>query len=263
MTRPPAKQGKISREKDRAVSRRRALQRVLDRLGLSPTEAARAAGLPSANAIFNFLHGRSMTLSALTYERLVKAIPGTSLAELQGIEEHEGELPGAIALIELRTSACAGLLRPSFDLPRARRGYVSVPAKEITQASGAFAVRVDEPGAERLFPAGTILVCVPAAAFEGEMHTGQKILLQRIFDGKVEVTIRELELEANEAWLWLRSSHPEHQAPLRMPYRLSEPFRAWRVEEDRYVIAAIAVLACVPLEGPPYLLDLGADEKAP
>ena len=243
--------------------RRKALRDALHRATMSPAEAARAAGLRTPNAIYNFLGGRSHSLSSETYERLARAIPQTTLAELQGLADHREDVPAAIGLVEVRAMAAAGLMQPAFDLPQSQRLFVSVPVTEVSQASGAFALIVHEPGAEKLFPDQTILVCIPSTTFEGTIVDGQKLVLQRIRGGRVEVTVRELALEANEAWLWLRSTHPDCQVPIRMPWTPENPFRPWRVGEDRYALGAVAILACVPLAGEPYRLDAGPKRENP
>ena len=93
-----------------------------------------------------------------------------------------------------------------------------------------------------------MLVCLPLSAWDGELATGRKLILQRVIENKVEVTVRELELQANEAWLWLRSTHPEHQAPIAMPYVPGKPLRPWRIGQERLSVAAVVVAAYMPLK---------------
>ena len=54
---------------DEEVERRRkALRKVLDQARMSPAEAAKAARLPSANSLYNFLNGHSHSLSQATWD---------------------------------------------------------------------------------------------------------------------------------------------------------------------------------------------------
>jgi hypothetical protein len=234
------------RKQQRAEQRRRALRETLTNADMTPTDAARAAGLPSANAIFNFLQGRSGTLSQTTLEKLAQAIPGASLASLAGLESTDNVAP-PVRAIQVRAAAAAGLMQSAFDLPLRQQTQACMPISEELHTTGAFGVIVREPGAEKLFPEGSILVCVPMHSYDGQLRDGNKVILQRIVGGKVEVTVRELELQANEAWLWPRSTHHEHQNPVRMPFTLGQLPQPWRDHDTRYSLAAIVVGAYMPL----------------
>jgi transcriptional regulator with XRE-family HTH domain len=66
---------------DMANKRRTALQRHTRDQQVTPTELARRIGAPTPNAIYNFLHGWSKSLSQATLERIAGAL-GVSLDEL-------------------------------------------------------------------------------------------------------------------------------------------------------------------------------------
>lgn len=212
---------------------------------MTPTEAARLAGLPSPNALYNFMKKRTKSLSQSTLEALVRVIPGATMAALTGMEPSDTIGP-VTRPIQIRSVATAGLMQASFDLPAAKQSQIVATVSDEMFAQGVFGVEVRPPGAELMFPAFTVLLCVPINAWEGVIGTGKRLILQRIRGNKVEVTVREIVIEADEAWLWLRSSHPEHQAPIQIPWVPSQPPKAWRVDEDRYSVAAVAVLAIVP-----------------
>jgi len=212
---------------------------------MTPTDAARAAGMKSANAIFNFLNNRTKSLSQSTIEALVKVIPGATMAALTGMEPSDAIGPVARP-IQVRAVATAGLMQASFDLPASQQSQIVATVSDDMFAQGVFGVEVRPPGAENMFPASTVLLCIPINAYEGVIGTGKRLILQRIRGNKVEVTVREIVIEADEAWLWLRSSHPEHQSPIQIPWVPGQPPKAWRVDEDRYSVAAVVVLAIVP-----------------
>lgn len=244
----PMDKSEADTRRDRRPERRRkALRDALEAARLTPTEAARAAGLTSANMIFNFLQGRSKGLSQTTLERLAAVIPGSSLASLTGLEDTDAISP-PVRPLQVRAAAAASLMQSAFDLPARLQRQVYMPVTEDQQTAGVFGVVVREPGTEKLFPVDTILVCMPLHAYEDPVVNCEKVILQRIAGGKVEVTVRELEIHANEAWLWLRSTHPEHQAPVRMPYSIGRPPEPWRDRDTRFSVAAIVVGAYVPLK---------------
>ena len=137
-------------------------------------------------------------------------------------------------------------MQTAFDLPARAQTQAYMPIPDEMHTAGAFGVSVREPGAEKLYPAGSILVCIPTHAYENQVADGNKLILQRIVGDKVEVTVRELELQANEAWLWPRSSHHEYQTPIRMPYTPNHPIQPWRDGETRFSVAAVVVAAYMP-----------------
>ena len=76
----------VEKESER---RRSALTTFLEKMGVSPTEAASRARLKSANALFNFLNGHSRELSEKTNEQLAAAFPGCTVAEILGLTERQ------------------------------------------------------------------------------------------------------------------------------------------------------------------------------
>ena len=112
-----------SNDLDRDAERRRnALRQVFADYRLTATDVAAGAGLPTPNAIYNFLTGRSRSLSQQTLEKIAAAIPGVTLAMLTG----EGE-PVGPGIVTIRSEAHAGRYRESADLPLREQVGVSLP----------------------------------------------------------------------------------------------------------------------------------------
>jgi len=65
-----------------AEARRYALRELLAQTGLTPTELARRARLPSPNAIYNFLAGRTLSLSSNSLAAIRAALPHIDLTRL-------------------------------------------------------------------------------------------------------------------------------------------------------------------------------------
>jgi transcriptional regulator with XRE-family HTH domain len=65
-----------------AEARRQALRDLLRREGLTLTELARRAGMRRANALYNFLHGRSLSLSSRSLTAIRAALPHVDLTRL-------------------------------------------------------------------------------------------------------------------------------------------------------------------------------------
>jgi transcriptional regulator with XRE-family HTH domain len=228
---------------DRGEARRQALQRAMDERGMKPADVARAAGLPSANAIYNFLNRRSKSLAAETLERIARALPETSVEELTGL--NTGPRRDANAVL-LRAVARAGVWLPRFDLPHAEQTEIPLPVTRELAIAGAFAVRVEPPGAELRWGSGAIQLCIPPGTMERPLTHGSWVVLERARDGKVEITARQVEVENGKAWLWLRTKDPRFPPAVPMAWPC-DGARAWRHDGEQLRIAGIVVGVWEPL----------------
>ena len=231
---------------NKAEVRRAALRRALAAANMTPSEAARAAGFTTPNSIFNFLNERSSSLSQNTIERLASVIPGSSIASLTG-NDQATPMTSTITGVQVRAIAEAGRMREAFDLPKKECYEAMLPTTAAQMRAGAFGVEVRTPGFERAFPDGTILVCVPAPAYSMPLHAGHHLIIQRVVNKLVEVTVKDLEVDGNKrAWLWPRSDRPEYQAPVKMPWPYTNEI--WRLDGQRYSVTAVVVGAYMPFD---------------
>ncbi len=210
---------------------------------MSPSEAARAAGFSSPNRLYNLLNGHSKSLTRDTLEALARVLPGTTPAMLAGEAKFVETPLTPIRTILVRMEARAGLMRLEADLPLKMQFEAAAPMLPGQGPTGAFGVIVRTPGAELLYPADTVLICVPMDRFDKELASHNKVIVERVIDGKVEITVREL-IVGEKAYLWPRSTDPEHQAPIPMPWPY--PARPWGIGQERIRLVAVVVYACMP-----------------
>ncbi len=234
----------------RAQARRDAFKAVLERLDLSPTELARRAGLTNANAFFNFLNGRSGSLSQETVDKILAVLPGVSPEELTAQLPPDAAYRSASPWAAPGTGwpiliyeAEAGVWRQSAKLPPTRWASVPMPTDLPSPGPAAFAVRIKGAGAERLYSWGTVAICLPLPELLPLVHSGCRILVHRERVGRHELTLRELVIDGGKAWLWPRSSHPEHQIPVAVPWPLREPGLAYGSGADELVLIKGVVIA--------------------
>ena len=72
------------------------------------------------------------------------------------------------------------------------------------------------PGADLLYPDGSILLCHRLVAPNSDLIAGARYIVQRCRRGKLELTVRELRRVDGQAWLWPCSTKPDHHEPLRL-----------------------------------------------
>ncbi len=215
----------------RAQARRVAFKTVMNRAAVTPTELARLAGLSNPNSIYNFLNGRSSSLSQATMESILAALPGVTQEVLTG-NLPRGEpafQPGNLWAASrdgwpvLTAEAEAGVWRRSARLAPARWALVPMPSDLPPPGPAAFAVRLKGTGADGLYPQGTTAVCLPLTQMLPAIRSGCRVLVRRERAGRHELTVQKLMLEESRAWLWPYSSDPAHQAATALPWPLYGP----------------------------------------
>jgi len=196
----------------KAIDRREALKDFMTQYELTPADLARRVGLTNPNLFYNFLNGRSFSLSLQTLELIREAFPGSNLSGLlDGRQTRQ-------ATCKVVAEARAGVGQPGFMLPANRQVQMVLPPGFLHGSEGIFAVRVEAPGTNALYPTGSILICRPYGSVGGRLPARPRVIVQRQLGAGVEVTVRELVIRAGTAWLWRRSSHPDHQEPIPMPW---------------------------------------------
>ena len=256
----PAKAETVSARLARDAERRRELlRRAIGRSGLPLAELARQAGLSTANSLYNFLSGRSLALSLRTLERIASALGvrvGDLVDEEPGLSAVTGyakasqpSTPNPTGFVEVPIAlrARSGLWLRDPWLPRASRTILRWPGDLLPERDDIFCVRVDEPGAENLYPMRTLLICVPVVPHRNQLPVGTNLVVIRERLGRYEVSVRQLVDYDGEPWLWPRSDHPMHQTPTRLPtaegtadlardtaviHHLARVIASWQPEDD-------------------------------
>ena len=210
----------MKNQNDLNADRRRAGLRALMRSkGINPTSLANRAGLTGPNALFNFLNGRTQSLSLELIERILQAFPEASFRELVGLKSRSPtgvrhDPGGALALrvfVSVKTSGDAWL--PQFELPPDLWATFLVPDHVAADTGELFGVRVREPGAELLSPDGTVLICRRLRGESFEPVAGCRYVVQERRAKSCRVTVQEARIFEGQVWLWPCSSHPRHQTP--------------------------------------------------
>jgi hypothetical protein len=188
------------------------------RNGLQPAEWAKRAGLRNANSIYNFLRGESASLNYATYEKLARVIPGTTIARLTG--EASVSPTSSVPSITVDTNAAANRLTKKAELPAADQYQMGVTTKHSV-LPGAHGLEILDDSADEIYPAGTILICVPFRNFTSGLKIGHRVILRcRHKDGSFEITVRQVRRDENDQfWLWMRSTNPRLQDAVAIPRR--------------------------------------------
>lgn len=192
----------------RAEHRRRALRRFLEAHETNPRELCLRAGLASANALYNFLSGRSGSLNTSTYEALVQAVPGASMADILG--EKKMSSGSRISTVTVKGEVRSGVWLDSVDYPHYDQFETAMPIP-TSVGRGLYALRVRGDGMDQIYPDGSILVVQGLHSFLGHVGPGVRVVVHRHRGGLTEATVKEVTvLDDERPALVSRTNNPRH-----------------------------------------------------
>lgn len=228
--------------------------KVLCRLsGLTPTQLAKAAGL-APSTLNRFLNSEvkhrlsASTLSkiegaaAVAYEKRVKVAWGQRSLDKDKLRNFDlVEYPPSVMaqtenprFVRVLGHVQAGDWREAIEWAHEDQYVVGNPPFPEYAQDPKFALEVRGTSMNKIYPPGTIVLCVPFIHVDRNPVPGEKVLVQRRSpNGMVEATVKEFQIDDHgRAWLWPRSTDPEHQQPLRFE---------GTGEEDDILVTALVV----------------------
>lgn len=110
----------------------------------------------------------------------------------------------------------AGVWKDAAEWPETEQYTIEVPAHGPTPGARRFALRVAGRSMDLLYPEGTLVICAPLADVGRGPRSGDRVIVERrCADGRIEATCKEYVIDdRGNAWLWPRSTAPEHQQPI-------------------------------------------------
>ena len=217
---PMAPDGVLFEGAEAADRRRGGLRDFLKARNLRVSDLARTLGLSTANAFYNFFNGHSDALSLPLIEMLLDCYPDTTFDELMGRPSRQALLLPARRVtarprsIIVRSEARMGVWRNTVELSPERQVVLPLPHPIKRLGAKAFGVAVGLPGAERAYPAGSLLLARVYDGRQGPPADRTRVVVHRRRGPKIEVTIREVVTRDGELWLEGCSTCVEHHAPL-------------------------------------------------
>ncbi|API58077.1 hypothetical protein BSL82_01175 [Tardibacter chloracetimidivorans] len=192
---------------DKVAEKRERLRAFMKERGLKASRWAKPAGV-SANSIYNFLNGHSEGLDAATYAKLARVadVPVWMLT---------GEHPDISAPTAVMVSGFveAGCWQVADEWDESQWYPVDVPIPPRFQRR-AKALEVRGKSMNLDYPEGSIAIWVDMLDFRTPKDGDHVIVYAHARDDTIEATIKEYRVSDGKAWLWPRSTEPEHQAPV-------------------------------------------------
>lgn len=168
----------------------------------------------SSSSLYNFLNGRSDSLSHPTLEKLAQSERAT-ISQLIGESDETAEFH--LPRIDVIGEVQAGVWRTAASLYYDEQMTMAVPVED-KYADRAFGLRVRGNSMNEHYPEGAVLVCVKLPEFDDAIVAGDHVVIhRRSGNDTVEATVKEIERDADGGWwLWPRSTDPAHQQPIRI-----------------------------------------------
>lgn len=204
------------RDKDAGNRRRRAFKAFMAaRPGLEPAEWARRAGLSNPNQIYNFLNGLSQSLGLNTIEALATAEKVT-IAHL--FDESVTAVTTSGRVLGLYGFVQAGQWREIEELRLDEPKMIPVPAAEINFGES-YLLEIRGDSMNEIYPHGTLVEVVDLPKYNFALASDDKVIVnRRDRNGLIEMTCKQFVLDDRGAWLRPRSTAPDHQEWISVPW---------------------------------------------
>lgn len=110
----------------------------------------------------------------------------------------------------------AGIWREPIEDHEGDGEWITAPLSDTIMKLRPFALRVSGNSMDRVYPAGTILICCHLEALNEQPMTGKRYIIEDQDEhGRIETTVKEFVIDENgRPWAWPRSSDSEHQQPI-------------------------------------------------
>ena len=192
-------------------------------LGLSARGAAVKAGL-HPDAIRSIQRGKSLNPRSSNVAALARVLEVpleylTNAVREQPAPSTPSRRPTTpLAMVFVQGTLQGNVWRDSLEWPGTDWYALTVPGDRRWPGVERFALEVHGPSMDRLYPPGSILVCVRFAEIDRLPEPGDKVIcLRRASSGGYEATVKEYQYDKGRHVLWPRSHDPEFQQPLILP----------------------------------------------
>jgi transcriptional regulator with XRE-family HTH domain len=181
------------------------IRRLREARGMNQSALATAANVSQAT-VSRWEKGASPTGEHI--QRLAKIFQ-------QSVDELCGLSPLRMGLA-LSVVGCveAGMWRESNAFPQDDVYQIALPEARKSYGEKAFGLEVHGPSMDIFYPENSILVCVRLLDLERDLRDGDHVIAYRKDGDAYEATCKELRKAGDSFWLWPRSNHPQHQAPI-------------------------------------------------
>ena len=149
-------------------------------------------------------------------------LPGAAqaarLAQVFGVTANELLGIGAAAdmpagrRVKVVGEIAAGVWRETVEMSDPYDVLVAVPKKYEHVPLQGFVVKGESMN--KIYPDGSIVYVAPIHSVEGWPRDGQVVMVMSHEHGMTEATLKEFVVNEHGKWLYPRSNHPEHQAPV-------------------------------------------------
>ena len=195
---------------------RRWIESRLADIGRGKTELAAALGV-APSRVSEIISG-SRTVKVTEIPPLARFL-GMTWQEVFARLSDEKQLEDVTSphiMVDVRGEVAAGTWQPSAEWPTDSWERIAV-LKPDNCHEHYYALRVRGTSMDKVFAAGTLLICVHCQYYQREIADGDYAIIERQEHGEFEATCKQLQQD-NEGnwWAWPRSNDPQWQQPIKL-----------------------------------------------
>lgn len=206
------------------------------------------AGLPNANAIYNFLNGHSAALSMDTLEKLLAVVPGATIGELSG---SRSELTARVRCVLADVPAALGRWRDALTQAAGQGQLAQLPVPDGVSAH--LGVRVDDEHAVGFgLAAGSFALVADLMMEPARIEDGALVLVRRVRGrpARLETTVRRFRGEqrgpGSRPRLVMGTLPSEAAASVDLP-KWPAGRETFEVNGDRFeIVGRVTWMCCAP-----------------
>lgn len=148
-------------------------------------------------------------------------------------------IPNDLNYVMVRGAVEAGAWKEAVEWPE--EDWYPVPAVPMPAYTHLpqFALEVRGPSMSRIYPDGSVLICVLLLHLGRDPKPGERVVVERRKRGFVEATVKEFAIESGVPKLYPRSDHPKHQNPISLP--LAEHPPEDEVQDEEVRVTAVVI----------------------
>lgn len=181
-------------------------------LGLKQAELGAKIGVPQST-----VSKWERELQRPDFENITKlaALADMSPEQFVGIGAPTGN-PINGRRIKVMGELAAGSFREAIEYAEDEQYDVSVMLPDDMAGLPLQGFVIKGPSMDKYYPDGSIVYVAPIHSLPSAPQSGDRVMvMRRDKHGMTEATVKEYEVDSDgKKWLWPRSSHPEHQAPV-------------------------------------------------
>lgn len=159
---------------------------------------------------------RGVQKPTVEYMNQLAGVAGVSVEEFLGLHITNSPPAAQGRTVRVIGPLAAGDWREASQWSEDEQYEVPAPLPRKMRDMALIGYEVEGPSMNKVYPDGSVVFVAPISTLGRMPVTGERVAVQRVdAAGNYEASLKEfVQDDDGKVWLWPRSTHPEHQAPI-------------------------------------------------